>query len=82
MHVDLTKGPLGIVTPDAYLVVTGQELEVEEDSELITKIMEMRGIDSTNSKRRRLLARGGGGNMKIFGRPGQTMGGSPSPIGR
>ena len=81
VHVDLTKGPLGIVTPDAYLVVKGQELEVEEDSELITKIMKMRGIDSTNSKRRRLLARGGGGNMKIFGRPGQTMGGSPSLLG-
>ena len=37
VHVDLIKGPLGIVTPDAYLVVKGQELEVEEDSELITK---------------------------------------------
>ena len=38
-HEFLTKGPLAIFTPDAYIVITNKRVEVEEDSELVTKVI-------------------------------------------
>ena len=54
-HESLTQGPLAIFTADAYIVVTDREVEVEEGSELITKVMKVRGLNHRSGMLRRQL---------------------------
>ena len=54
-HESLTQGPLAIFTADAYIVVTDREVEVEEGSELITKVMKVRGLNHHSGMLRRQL---------------------------
>lgn len=54
-HEFLTRGPLAIFTADAYIVVTDKLVEVEEGSELITKVMKVRGLNYHSGILRRQL---------------------------
>jgi hypothetical protein len=54
-HEFLTRGPLAIFTADAYIVVTDKLVEVEEGSELITKVMKVRGLNHHSGILRRQL---------------------------
>ena len=79
-HEFLTRGPLAIFTADAYIVVTDKLVEVEEGSELITKVMKVRGLNHHSGILRRQLLQSVNDDFTMYGTYEQDQGNGKDPL--